>query len=188
MGAMLTTRTAMIAGCVAASAGLVWYGVHRWSTNRAHRARIGTSDVFSIALPDAKMTKYSVRRRGSKGACTEEYAGMHKIWCIIHVLHANSGSFPREDAVYSKMGTLCSYLNMTISQAYNDSKLDEARDLATQAIDLDPSNYKYYNNRAVVYLKLLQFRKAYTDSSKALRLGKAIAHVRDLFVADSPTL
>jgi len=107
MGAMLTTRTAMIAGCVAASAGLVWYGVHRWSTNRAHRARIGTSDVFSIALPDAKMTKYSVRRRGSKGACTEEYAGMHKIWCIIHVLHANSGSFPREDAVYSEMRTLC---------------------------------------------------------------------------------
>ena len=52
-------------------------------------------------------------------------------------------------------------------------KLDEAVQMYTKAIELDPSDAIFYSNRALVYNLLQKYREAIADGQKAIELKPA---------------
>lgn len=61
-----------------------------------------------------------------------------------------------------------------LSQAYIKlNKFDLAADFATQAIQIQPTNIKFYYRRAIAYIQTSQFDRAQIDINKGLELDKS---------------
>lgn len=56
------------------------------------------------------------------------------------------------------------------NEALAQNKLDEAIQLYTEAIDLDPENHILYSNRSAAYAKAKKYDSALTDAEKTVEL------------------
>jgi len=71
--------------------------------------------------------------------------------------------------------------------AYTAHKWREAVDAYTKAIEFDPSEMIFYNNRAACELELREYDRAAEDSKKAIEIGKA-THAASRLLAKSVRL
>ena len=60
----------------------------------------------------------------------------------------------------------------------SDKLFEEAIELYTKAIDLNPTAATYYGNRSIAYLKTESYGYALADATKALELDKTYIKVQ----------
>ena len=63
------------------------------------------------------------------------------------------------------------------NEALAQNKLDEAIQLYTEAIELDPDNHILYSNRSAAYAKAEKYELALTDAEKTVELKPDWAEV-----------
>ena len=63
------------------------------------------------------------------------------------------------------------------NESLKSNKVDEAIELYTQAIDLDPENHVLYSNRSAAYLLANKYDEALKDAEKTVKLNRDWAKV-----------
>ena len=66
------------------------------------------------------------------------------------------------------------------NESLKSNKVDEAIELYTQAIELDPENHVLYSNRSAAYLQADKHSEALKDAEKTVKLNRTWAKVRVL--------
>jgi tetratricopeptide (TPR) repeat protein len=73
--------------------------------------------------------------------------------------------------ISSKMSNSISYLSQYGYLLNLKGNLAESLNYYSKAIDIDPFNSNLYNNRAIIYLRLNSFSRAFDDLNKALSIN-----------------
>lgn len=64
------------------------------------------------------------------------------------------------------------------NEAFNNDRLDEAIQLYSEAISLDPNNHFLYSNRSAAYTKAEKYDHALRDAEKTVELEPSWVKVR----------
>ncbi|CAE7846051.1 TOC64, partial [Symbiodinium microadriaticum] len=90
-----------------------------------------------------------------------------------------------DESISSTAREAASAASLEKKNAGNDAMKDNdylrAIELYTEAIDLDPSNMMFFNNRAQAYLKVSRFGEAEADSSLVIDANKRLPNLKALF-------
>lgn len=101
--------------------------------------------------------------------------------------------FPELKELHAKKEAM--ELKLKGNEAFKEKKYEEAVDLFSRCIQLDPSDAIYYSNRAAAYIELGKYKQAVTDGRSAvlqnpkwikgyLRLGTALLRLDDPEASD----